>query len=272
MWKVALETEPVRAILEGASELREGVLRLFGVPESELAATLRDAEASEVPVGQLEITTCLHGGELEVTTTYTPHSQEGYDALAEFLVRRHGDALFSRDGSTVDEQVAALLLAAGLTIATAESCTGGLLSARLTDVPGSSRYVLGGVVAYSNDVKVSAAAVPAELIAHHGAVSQEVAEALADGARSRLGADVGVGITGVAGPGGGSAEKPVGLVWISVAGPGADARLTRSVQLPGGRSDVRELATTLAMHLLRRVLVRDASKGPPSGAARVGVP
>jgi nicotinamide-nucleotide amidase len=272
MWAVALETDPMRAILQNAQELREGVLRLYGIPESELAATLRDAEASGIALEQLEITTCLHRGELEVTTTYTPQMQEEYDALTDFLARRHGVALFSRDGSTVDEQVAALLLDAGLTIGVAESCTGGLLCARLTDAPGSSRYVRGGVVAYSNDVKVSAAAVPAELIEHHGAVSQEVAEALADGARSQLGADVGVGITGVAGPGGGSPEKPVGLVWLSVAGSAAGARLTRSVQLPGGRTDVRELATTLAMHLIRRLLVRDASESAPPGVARVSVP
>ena len=141
-------------------------------------------------------------------------------------------------------------------IATAESCTGGLLAARLTELPGASDYMRGGIVAYSNDVKVSQVGVPRELIDAHGAVSQEVAEALADGARARLGADVGVGITGVAGPGGGTAEKPVGLVWLSVSigsHPPAEP-LTRSVNLPGGRADIRDRATTVALHLVRRAL------------------
>ena len=140
-----------------------------------------------------------------------------------------------------------------LFVATAESCTGGLLAARLTDPPGASDYFRGAIVAYSDEVKVAQAAVPAELIAHHGAVSAQVAEALADGARSQLRADVGVGVTGVAGPGGGSEQKPVGLVWLSVA---TDERehLTRSVHLPGGRADVRDRATTVAMHLIRRAL------------------
>ncbi len=140
------------------------------------------------------------------------------------------------------------------TIATAESCTGGLLAARLTELPGASDYFNGGVVAYSNDVKVAQAGVPPELIEQHGAVSEQVARALADGARAHLGADVGVGITGVAGPGGGTEEKPVGLVWLSVTLDGAEP-LTRSVNLPGGRADIRDRATTVALHLVRRALV-----------------
>ncbi len=254
MWRVALETAPMRALLSRTRELREGVLRIFGVPESELASTLRDAEASGIALEDLEVTTCLHRGELEITTSYEAQAQETYDELARYLAERYAGTLFSSDGSTVDEQVAAMLLDAGLTIAVAESCTGGLLAARLTDLAGSSRYMLGGVVAYSNDVKVSLADVPQELIERHGAVSQEVAEALADGARSRLGADVGVGVTGIAGPDGGTPEKPVGLVWLSAVGGSDAARITRSVQLPGSRADIRELATTIAMHLIRRLL------------------
>jgi nicotinamide-nucleotide amidase len=138
-------------------------------------------------------------------------------------------------------------------IATAESCTGGLLAGRLTELPGSSDYVLGGLVVYADEAKVALAGVPPELIARHGAVSTEVAAALADGARAALGADVGVGITGIAGPGGGTPDKPVGLVCFSVAGPGG-ARLTRSAQLPGGRADVRDRSTTVALHLVRRLL------------------
>jgi nicotinamide-nucleotide amidase len=167
--------------------------------------------------------------------------------------RRHADTLFSTDGSTIDEQVAALLRGAGQTIATGESCTGGLLVARLTELPGSSDYVQGAIVAYSDEAKVAEAGVQPELIETHGAVSGEVAAALAEGARSRLDAEVGVGVTGIAGPGGGSPEKPVGLVWLSVAAAGGEP-LTRSVNLPGGRADVRDRATTVALHLIRRVL------------------
>jgi nicotinamide-nucleotide amidase len=140
------------------------------------------------------------------------------------------------------------------TVATAESCTGGLLAARLIEKAGASDYVKGGIVVYSNDAKIAKAGVPAELIERHGAVSGEVAQALAEGARTKLGADVGVGITGVAGPGGGTEEKPVGLVWLSVAMRDSES-LTRSVNLPGARADVRDRATTVAMHLLRRALL-----------------
>ena len=150
-----------------------------------------------------------------------------------------------------------------LSIATAESCTGGLLAARLTDLAGASAYVRGAIVAYADEVKVSSVGVPAELIERHGAVSAEVAQALAEGARTRLRADVGVGITGVAGPGGGSKEKPVGLVCFSVVSNSADP-LTRSVQLPGSRSDIRDRATTVAMHLIRRALLAEAV--PATGA------
>jgi nicotinamide-nucleotide amidase len=173
--------------------------------------------------------------------------------------RRHADTLFSDDGSTVDDQVAALLRGKDgdpiQTIATAESCTGGLLAARLTDPPGASDYVKGGIVAYGNDAKVTQADVPAELIERHGAVSAEVARALAEGARTKLGTGVGVGVTGLAGPGGGTKEKPVGLVWLSVVTATSEP-LTRSVNLPGTRADIRDRATTVAMHQIRRALLR----------------
>src|SRR3954451_17628255 len=128
-----------------------------------------------------------------------------------------------------------------------------MLAGRLTNLAGSSDYVAGGLVVYSNEAKTALAGVPAELIERVGAVSAEVAEALADGARAALGAEVGVGITGVAGPGGGTQRKPVGLVCFSVAGPDG-ARITRSTRLPGGRADVRDRSTTVAMHLVRRLL------------------
>ncbi|HEY4918165.1 MAG TPA: competence/damage-inducible protein A [Solirubrobacteraceae bacterium] len=266
MWGRALETEALQAALGGASELVQRTIRLFGIPESEIAETLRAAEREGVELERLEVTTCLKRGEVEVVTRFAPEARDAYDALEALIAVRHADTLFSRDGSTVDQQVAALLLAgrpgrpaSPLRLATAESCTGGLLAARLTELPGSSEYFNGGLVVYANEAKVALAGVPAELIERHGAVSEEVAKALADGARAALDADVGVGITGVAGPGGGTEQKPVGLVWVSVTlaaseDPSELVELTRSINLPGGRADVRERATTIAMHLVRRAL------------------
>jgi nicotinamide-nucleotide amidase len=259
MWRAAVATDEFRAAVGHATEYRQGTLRLFGIPESEIAETLRAAERDGVELDRLEVTTCLRRGEVEVVTRWEPDAQEVYDALATVVRERHPGTLFSDDGTTVDQQVAELLRSRGLTIATAESCTGGLLAARLTELPGSSDYVLGGIVAYANSAKAAMADVPAELIERHGAVSTEVAEALADGARARFGADVGVGITGVAGPGGGTEEKPVGLVCFSVAGPG-EARLTRCTTLPGGRADIRDRSTTVAMHLTRRLLRGEADR------------
>jgi len=262
MFEQALADGALSDALAGATVYRRRTLRLFGIPESEIAETLRAAEREGVELGRLEVTTCLKRGEVEVVTRYEPDVQDVYEAFERVVKQRHRDTLFSEDGSTVDEQVAALLMGshppvksiALRTIATAESCTGGLLAARLTDLPGASDYVLGGIVAYSNEAKTSQAGVAPDLIERHGAVSGEVAAALAEGARSRLGADVGVGITGVAGPGGDSDEKPVGLVWLTVSVDGQEP-LTRSVNLPGGRADVRDRATTVAMHLIRRALL-----------------
>lgn len=257
MWGRAFASEDLREAIATSSVYRREVLRLFGIPESEIAQTLREAEAAGIDLGRLEITTCLRGGEIEVVSRFAQDAQPVYDAFAELVGERHRDTLYSLDSSTVDDLVADQLRGEGRratrTIAVAESCTGGLLLARLTDLAGASDYVVGGVVAYSNEVKVAEAGVAQETIARHGAVSAEVASELAEGIRSRLGADVGVGVTGVAGPGGGSEEKPVGLVWLSVKGPDR-ACLTRSVRLPGGRQDVRERAVTVAMHLIRRLL------------------
>jgi len=255
MWAEAVKTDALREALTDATTYRQGMLRLFGIPESEIAETLRAAEREGVELDRLEVTTCLKRGEIEVTTRYEPEAEGAYRQLVAIVQARHADTLFSQDGSSVDEQVAGLLRGgpAGRSIATAESCTGGLLAARLTETPGASEYVKGGIVAYSDEVKISQAGVPRALIEAHGAVSGEVAQALADGARSRLGAEVGVGVTGVAGPGGGTEDKPVGLVWLSVAA-GEAPHITRSVNLPGGRADVRDRATTVAMHMIRRTL------------------
>jgi nicotinamide-nucleotide amidase len=253
MWETAVQTELVRGALRDAAVYRRAMLRLFGMPESEIAATLRAAQDGGIELDRLEITTCLRRGEIEVVTRYEPDAELVYEQFAALVAQRHPGLLFSDDGTTVDEQVFDLLRAARETIAVAESCTGGLLSARLTERPGSSEVVCGGLVVYSNEAKTALAGVDPVLFDVHGAVSREVAEALADGARERLGADVGVGVTGIAGPGGGTEAKPVGLVWLSV-GHRDGRRLTRSVNIPGGRADVRDRSTTIALHLVRRLL------------------
>ena len=254
MWSAAVATEAFRAAVSGATEYRQHMLRLFGIPESEIANTMLKAREAGIDLDALEITTCLRRGEVEVVTRYEPPQQEVYDAFAELVAARHPRDLFSTDGTSVDQQVADLLRSSGRTIATAESCTGGLVAGRLTDLAGSSDYVLGGLVVYSNAAKTALAGVDAALIERVGAVSVEVAEALADGAIAALGTDVGVGITGIAGPGGGTEDKPVGTVCFSVATRDG-ARLTRRLLLPGGRFDVRDRSTTVALHLIRRVLL-----------------
>ncbi|MGI8412510.1 MAG: competence/damage-inducible protein A [Solirubrobacteraceae bacterium] len=251
MWEMARATAPFAAAVAQATTYRRGIVRLFGIPESEIANTLRAADAEGLELGALEITTCLRRGEIEIATRYEPPAQGAYDALIEFVAQHHADTLFSPDGSTVDEQVAALL--AGRSVAVAESCTGGMLAARLTDRPGSSAYFAGGLVTYSNQAKSKLAGVDPDLLARFGAVSPEVAQALARGAATRLHAEIGVAITGVAGPGGGTAEKPVGLVCFCASSRDGHL-LTRTVRLPGGRTDVRDRSTTVAMHLLRRLL------------------
>jgi nicotinamide-nucleotide amidase len=254
MWDEALRTEAVRGTLAGTAPLERRIMRLFGPPESEIARTLRDAEAAGVPLSRLEITTCLRRGEIEIATVFPPDADGEYAAFEAAVAERHGSTLFARDGETIDELVAAALLGPQVrTVATAESCTGGLMAARLTDRAGSSDYVLGGLTVYSNEAKVALAGVDAALITRFGAVSPEVARALADGAVARLGADVGIGITGIAGPGGGTPEKPVGTVCLCLAERDGE-RIERTVQLPGGRAMVRERTTTVAMHLLLRLL------------------
>lgn len=261
MWPAAVAADALRAAIAAATIYEQRTLRLYGLPESEIAETLRAAEAAvDGGLDGLEITTCLRRGEIEVVTRFEPAAADAYAAFEDVVRSRHADTLFSLDGATVDEQVASLLGSRGWTIATAESCTGGLLAGRLTDLAGSSAYVAGGLVVYSNEAKTALAGVPASLIASVGAVSVEVAEALADGARAALGAEVGVGITGIAGPGGGTPTKPVGLVCFSVAGPDG-ARLTLSTRLPGGRADVRDRSTTVAMHLVRRLLLGERDPG-----------
>ena len=252
MWLTAVETPAVQEAIAGRTNYRQETVRMFGLPESGLAESLREAEGSVEGFERLEITTCLRRGEVEMVTRFEPDDAAVYAELMRALRERHARQIFSEDGARVDDQVAQLL--AGRRIATAESCTAGLVAARLTDLPGSSAYVAGGVVAYANEAKSGLLDVDPALIETHGAVSEPVAEAMAEGALRRFGADTAVATTGIAGPGGGTEDKPVGTVCFSVMladGP----TLTRTLRLPGNRSDIRERSTTVAMHLLRRALL-----------------
>jgi nicotinamide-nucleotide amidase len=252
MWDAAVATDAFRAAIAGAVAYETSMLRLFGIPESEIAETLRRAREDGVDIDALEITTCLRRGEVEVVTRYEPAQEPVYRAFEAVVRERHPGTLFSDDGTSVDEQVAAQLRERGWTIATAESCTGGLLAGRITDLAGASAYFTGGVVVYDRASKEQLGVAPATLDAH-GEVSVETARELAAMVRERRGTDIGVAITGVAGPGGGTPEKPVGFVCFSVAGP--DGAITRSANLPGNRFDVRDRSTTVAMHLVRRLLL-----------------
>jgi nicotinamide-nucleotide amidase len=248
MWPAVLAAPPVRELLAGVPAPAARSLRFFGLPEPQIAQTLRELGVSP----DLEVTTCLRRSELEVDIRPSPGAEATAAAMADAIVARHPDRLVSADGTRTDELLAAALLDRGWFVATAESCTGGLLVARLVDRAGSSAYVAGGTVAYSNPAKVSQLGVPAETIEAHGAVSAQVARAMADGARERFGAAVGVGITGVAGPDGGTPAKPVGYVCFCVTTDDG-AVLARDPVLRGGRAEIRERATDLAMHLLWQV-------------------
>ena len=259
MWPNAIQTTPLQQLIARATTYEQATVRMFGLAESALAETLREAEQRVAGFSALEITTCLRRGEIEMVTRYEPEGLGAYHDLMDLMRQRHAETIFSEDGSSIDEQIAGML--SGRRMATAESCTAGLLAARLTDQPGASAYLMGGVVSYANEAKTNVLGVAANLIEEHGAVSQEVAEAMAAGALRRFDADTAVAITGVAGPEGGTKDKPVGTVWFSVM-LADGATLTRRVQLPGQRSDIRERSTTVAMHLLRRVLLdhaRDAA-------------
>jgi len=256
LWGSALASEPVRELLELARPPGRRVLRLHGVSESAVARVLEESGGDGEGV---EVTICARDFEIHVDLVVEPGAEGRADALDAALAERLEQWLFARDERRVEELVLSLLRAQGLTVATAESCTGGMVAARLTDVAGSSESFVGGVVAYADDVKRSELDVPEQLLAEHGAVSVEVAAAMAEGARRRLGADVAVAVTGVAGPGGGTPEKPVGRVHLHAAGP--DGSLARTLDFPGEREQVRARATVTALHLLRALLMgsRDES-------------
>jgi nicotinamide-nucleotide amidase len=249
LWPRALETGPVSRVLERAPVRGRAVLRFFGTPESAVAQALEEAGGDGDGV---EATICAREFEIHVDLVVEPGGEERAAALAASLRGALGKHLFSEDGRSIAEIVLDLCRARGLTLATAESCTGGLVAARLTSVPGSSDVFLGSVVAYANGVKEEGLGVPREILERHGAVSAEAAAAMARGARERLGADVTVSVTGVAGPDGGTEQKPVGLVFVHTIGP--DGEEARRTELPGDREMVRGRATAAALHLVRRLL------------------
>jgi nicotinamide-nucleotide amidase len=231
-------------------------LRFFGTPESSVAQALAEAGGDGDGV---EATICAREFEIHVDLVVEPGGEVRARQVAGALQESLGRYLFSEDERSIAEIVLELAREQGVTLATAESCTGGLVASRLTSVSGSSDVFRGGVVAYSNDVKAAELGVPRGVLEEHGAVSAETAKAMAEGARERLGADLAVAVTGVAGPGGGTEEKPVGLVYLHAAGPFGEA--ARKTDLPGDREMVRGRATAAALHLLRAVLTQTRDEG-----------
>ncbi|HEX3173947.1 MAG TPA: competence/damage-inducible protein A [Solirubrobacterales bacterium] len=254
MWPAAVESRPVQAVLARATPLLAYTVRMFGIPESEIAKSLREIESGGVDVAAVEITTCLRRGEIEIDVRYRAEQAPVAEAVRAGLADRHERHLFSLEGETIDAQVARLLQ--GHRLGLAESCSGGLMAARITDLPGASAYFAGSAVAYSNQAKAELLGVDPALIEAHGAVSPQVAEAMSAGALERFGADVAVSITGIAGPDGGSEEKPVGYVCFH-ARLADGASIAREPVIPGGREDIRERSALVGMHLLRTLLGED---------------
>lgn len=249
LWPRALETDAVRRVLDRAPTRTHRVLRFFGTPESAVAEALAAAGGEGDGV---DVTICAREFEIHVDLFVEPDAEARSDRIVESLRSQLGTYLFGEDERTIAEIVLDLCRRGGVTLGTAESCTGGMVAARLTAVPGASDVFRGSVVAYANEAKEDVLGVPRDLIAAHGAVSAEVAEAMAEGVRERLGVDVGVAVTGVAGPGGGTEEKPVGLVFVHAAGP--DGSKAVRTELPGDRDMIRGRATAASLHLVRRLL------------------
>jgi nicotinamide-nucleotide amidase len=227
------------------------VLRFFGASESAVARALAEAGGERDGV---EATICARDFEIHVDLVVEDGAEEAADELAASLRAPLERYLFSEDERRVEEIVLELCRARGLSLATAESCTGGLVAGRLTSVPGSSDAFVGGVVAYADRVKEAELGVSAAVLAAHGAVSAETAAAMAEGAQARLGADVAVSVTGIAGPGGGTEEKPVGLVYFHAAGP--DGERSAEFNLPSDRETIRRRSAVTALHLVRRLLTQ----------------
>jgi nicotinamide-nucleotide amidase len=249
LWPRVRESEGLRRLLAGVDVPRHRVLRFFGPSESAVARVLEETGGEG---GGLEVTVCAQDLEIRVDLLERPGGEEAATRLEQALRAQFPDDLFAEDERPVAELVLDRCRELGLTLATAESCTGGLVGARLTEVAGASDVYVGGVVAYSNAVKERRLAVPAAVLERHGAVSAEAAEAMAAGARSELGADAAVAVTGIAGPAGGTPEKPVGLVYVAAATP--EAGSVRRFVFSGDRETIRARATAQSLHALRRLL------------------
>jgi competence/damage-inducible protein CinA-like protein len=246
LWRSARESEPVGRLLAVAEPPARRVLRFFGVSESAVAGALEDAGGERSGEG---VTVCARDYEVHVDMV-----GPGGEVLADGLRERLGEFLFVEDERSIAEIVLDLCRERGFRLGVAESCTGGLVAQLLTRVPGASEVFAGSVVAYANAAKSALLGVPEELLERHGAVSAEVAAAMAQGAREALRVDVAVSDTGIAGPGGGTAEKPVGLVYLHAADP--DGELAQDFVARGGREDVRRRAAIFALHLVRRLLTQ----------------
>jgi nicotinamide-nucleotide amidase len=249
LWPRALEAAEVRRVLDGGRPPLRRTLRFFGPGESQVAQAFQEAGGDG---DGLEVTICARNFEIHVDLLAEPEAEARLLELEAALGKKLGRFLYSTDGRTVEELVLDRSRELGWSLATAESCTGGLVAAGLTAIPGSTDVVVGGIVAYANEVKTAELGVSSELLEEYGAVSAEVAEAMARGARQRLGVDVAVSVTGIAGPGGGSEEKPVGLVYFPAETP--DASKGGFFNFPGDRDSIRRRAVVGSLHLVRRLL------------------
>ena len=251
---LAHEVLPRLAPRAGALVVRSRTVRTTAIPESTLAERLGDIEAAVHPLG-LAYLPGLEGVDLRLTSWGVDLSESDVrlEAGVAEVRRRAGESVYGEDDETLAGIVVGLLRAGGQTIGVAESCTGGLLGGRITDVPGSSEVFRGGIIAYDNSVKISQLDVPETMLREHGAVSEPVALAMAEGVRRRLSVSVGVGITGIAGPGGGTPEKPVGTVCLAVAGLG-EGHTRRTIML-GSRPEIRARAVQTALFMVRQRLV-----------------
>ncbi len=255
LWQSALDSEPVRTVLARARPPGRRVLRFFGASESAVAQALAEAGGDGDGV---EATICARDFEIHVDLFVEPGADERADELSAGLRAPLERYLFAEDERGIEEIVLTLCRSQGLTLAAAESCTGGMVAERITSVPGASDVFAGSVVTYSNALKHHLLGVENELLERHGAVSAEVAAAMASGARVHLGSDVAVAVTGIAGPDGGTPEKPVGLVYLHGATP--DAERGRELNLPGEREQIRRRSTVAALHLLRTLLTRSRDR------------
>jgi nicotinamide-nucleotide amidase len=251
LWPAAVAAEPFRRILARTRPPGHRSLRFYGPSESAVAAVLDRAGGEG---GGAEVTVCARELEIHVDLYADDRGAGRVEELERALLDAFGGMLFAEDERPVEELVLALCRVRGLTLATAESCTGGMVGERLTGIAGSSDVFLGGMIAYANSAKASLLGVPADVLERHGAVSAETAAAMAAGARTAFGADVAASVTGIAGPGGATAEKPVGLVFAHVETPNGSAG--RRLDLPGDREIIRTRAAAIVLHLLRDALTR----------------